>query len=72
MNNIHSAGDGEPAATIFGPEWLRARDRLACVEPEEARALLTAAMDQVESGWEPVRALQRLADRHPEAERSGD
>jgi hypothetical protein len=63
---------GEPSVTIYVPAWLDARARLPWIEDEDARALLTSAMDQVESGWEAVRAIQRWADRHPEADRVDD
>lgn len=62
----------EPSATIYVPAWLDARARLVWVDDEDARALLASAMDQVESGWEAVRAVQRWADRYPEAERVDD
>jgi hypothetical protein len=62
----------EPAATIYGPPWLEAREQVVWVEDEVARALLASAMDQVESGWDAVRAVQRWADRHPERDRPDD
>lgn len=63
---------GEPSVSIYVPAWLDARERLPWIEDEEARRLLASAMDQVESGWEAVRAIQRWADRHPEADRADD
>lgn len=62
----------EPRATIYVPAWLDARDRLVGIEDEDARALLASAIDQVESGWDAVRAVQRCADQSPEAERTDD
>jgi hypothetical protein len=62
----------EPSATIYGPAWLDARERVVWIDDEDARALLAAAMDQVESGWDAVRAVQRWAERHPERERPDD
>lgn len=62
----------EPSATIYGPAWLEARERVVWIEDEDARALLASAMDQVESGWDAVRAVQRWADRHPERDRADD
>jgi hypothetical protein len=62
----------EPSATIYGPAWLDARERVVWVEDEDARALLASALDQVESGWDAVRAVQRWADRHPERDRPDD
>jgi hypothetical protein len=59
--------DEEPSATIYVPAWLKARKQLTWVEDEDARELLTSAMDQVESGWERVRGLQLWAERHSEA-----
>lgn len=56
--------DEEPRATIYVPAWLEAREQLAWVEDEDARELLTSAMEQVESGWELVRGLQLWAERH--------
>jgi hypothetical protein len=65
--------DGEePRATIYVPAWLEARERLASVEDEDARALLTSAMEQVESAWESVRGLQRWAEQHAERLRVDD
>jgi hypothetical protein len=62
----------EPSATIYGPAWLEARERVVWIEDEDARALLASAMDQVESGWDAVRAVQRWAERHPEPDRPDD
>jgi hypothetical protein len=62
----------EPSATIYGSAWLEARERVVWIDDEDARALLSSAMDQVESGWDAVRAVQRWADRHPEPERPDD
>jgi hypothetical protein len=62
----------EPRATIYGPAWRDARDRLEWVEDDDARVLLTSAMDQVESGWVAVGALQRWAEQHREPERPDD
>lgn len=61
----------EPDATIYTPAWVAARDRLAFIEPAEARALLASAMDRVESGWTAVRDVQHLLDRNRGRE-SGD
>lgn len=63
------AGFAEPRATIHGPAWRDARDRLDWVQDEDAHDLLASAMDQVESGWDVVGALQRWAEQHPEPER---
>jgi hypothetical protein len=62
----------EPSATIYGPAWVDARERVVWVEDEDARALLASAMDQVESGWDAVRAVQRWAERHRERDRPDD
>jgi hypothetical protein len=67
-----SVPDGaEPRATIYVPAWLLARARLLVWTGDDgARALLASAMDQVESGWEAVRAVQRVADMLPERDRT--
>lgn len=62
----------EPSATIYGPAWLEARERVVWVEDEDARALLASAMDQLESGWDAVRTVQRWAESHPERDRPDD
>lgn len=62
----------EPSATIYGPAWLEARERVVWIEDEDARALLASAMDQVESGWDAVRAVQRWAEQHCEPDRPDD
>ncbi|WP_420125278.1 hypothetical protein [Longimicrobium sp.] len=62
----------EPRATIYVPAWLEARERLVWIDDEDARGLLASAMDQVESGWDAVRAVQRWADLHPERDRPND
>lgn len=62
----------EPSATIYGPAWLDARDRMVWIEDEDARALLASAMDLVESGWDAVRGLQRWAEQHREPDRPDD
>jgi hypothetical protein len=66
------ADDAEPRATIYGPAWRDARDRLEWVQDDDARALLASAMDQIERGWDAVGALQRWAEQHPEPERPED
>lgn len=58
------AGVAEPRATIYSSAWRDARDRLEWVQDPAARALLASAMDQVESGWDAVGALQRWAEQH--------
>ena len=62
----------EPSATIYGQAWLDARERVVWIDDEDARSLLASAMDQVESGWDAVRAVQRWAERLPEPERQDD
>jgi hypothetical protein len=62
----------EPRATIYGAAWLEARERVVWIEDEDARALLASAMDQVESGWDAVRAVQRWAEGHRERDRPDD
>jgi hypothetical protein len=62
----------EPRATIYVPAWLEARERVVWIEDEDSRGLLACAMDQVESGWDAVRAVQRWAERHREPERPDD
>jgi hypothetical protein len=65
-------GPGEPHETIYTPVWASARARLSQVEPEEVRTLLSSAMDHVESGWPPLRALQLWANDYPERQRGND
>lgn len=55
---------GEPKFTIYTSAWVAARNRLTLVEPAEAWALLSSAMDRVESGWSAVRDLQHWLDRN--------
>lgn len=62
----------EPNATIYGPDWMAARDRLPLVEPAEGRALLASAMDRVESGWTAVRDLQNWLDQNKGREGADD
>lgn len=62
----------EPDFTIRGPVWMAARDRLAMVSPVEARALLSSAMDRVESGWTAVRDLQNWLDQNKGRESADD
>jgi hypothetical protein len=63
----------EPRATIYVPAWLDARARLQAWRGNDgARAILASAMEQVESGWEPVRAVQRVADMVLERDRRDD
>ncbi len=64
-----AGGGAEPRATIYSPAWRDARDRLKWVQDENARALLASAMDQVESGWVAVGALQWWAEQHRERDR---
>lgn len=61
-----------PEVTIYGPEWTAARDRLASVQPAEARALLASAMDRVESGWTTVGALHQWLERNRGRESAED
>ena len=65
-------GPDEPEATIYGAAWVEARRRLPGVASAEARALLTSAMDRVQSGWTAVRELQRWVERNRAHERAGD
>lgn len=62
----------EPNATIYGADWMTARDRLPLIEPAEGRALLASAMDRVESGWTAVRDLQHWLDRNKGRESADD
>ena len=62
----------EPDATIYGADWMAARDRLPLMEPAEGRALLASAMDRVESGWTAVRDLQHWLDQNTGRERADD
>lgn len=61
-----------PEVTIYGPEWTAARNRLASVEPAEARALLASAMDRVESGWTAVSVLHQWLERNRGRESAED
>lgn len=63
----------EPEYTMYVPAWSEARNHLVRMEPGATRALLARAMDLVEDGWPPVRALQRWAEQEqPERDRSAD
>jgi hypothetical protein len=62
----------EPNATIYGADWMAARDRLPLIEPAEGRALLASAMDRVESGWTAVRDLQHWLERNKGRESADD
>lgn len=65
-------GGTEPDATIYGADWMAARDRLPWVEPAEGRALLASAMDRIESGWTAVRDLQHWLDSNKGRESTDD
>lgn len=67
-----SASGEEPSVTIVDSAWAEARAGLARVTDDDARTLLASAMDQVESGWEAMRGLQRIAEQHPRRERGPD